>query len=245
VVSPAPAGDDALTLLSFRRALRRESDLHRRPPPNSPVRGAGLCPAIQTAALKVHVEGAGIVSKSGSQEDTRRAALRRGRSAAKQRSSALRHGASAPSGALRPRRSAALLQVLEIDTGISSQNPPPFMSTQLPGKAHLRERGRLRGGPGRGRRRAGAARTHPLQTWRRRRRQCPSPIALVGSRGGGAKPAAGLTLPGGVPPVVGSDERWSARRRATGAARAVAYCLCAAWVDLSVPTVRFIHPMIL
>ena len=81
------------------------------------------------------MEGAGIVSKSGSQEDTRRAALRRGRSAAKQRSSALRHGASAPSGALRPRRSAALLQVLEIDTGISSQNPPPFMSTQLPGKA--------------------------------------------------------------------------------------------------------------
>ena len=117
-----------------------------------PVVRARLCPAIQTAALKVHVEGAGIVSKSGSQEDTRRAALRRGRSAAKQRSSALRHGASAPSGALRPRRSAALLQVLEIDTGISSQNPPPFMSTQLPGKAQFRERGRVReGADGRGR----------------------------------------------------------------------------------------------
>ena len=44
------------------------------------------------------MEGAGIVSKSGSQEDTRRAALRRGRSAAKQRSSTLRHaGETTPS----------------------------------------------------------------------------------------------------------------------------------------------------
>jgi hypothetical protein len=51
----------------------------------------------------------GFVKKSSLRERTQEAALLRGRSAAKQRSSALRHKGERPFRALRPRRSAALL----------------------------------------------------------------------------------------------------------------------------------------